>query len=175
MALLLGDDLRLMRRSPFGALMILAAAVIVGVRHRAAAQVEAAVSAEHAVRLDDDRGLGADRRSLAPFFDPRPLASELAALSGAAGSRSSTTSSSPARVAHWAWFTLARTLPVAVSSLSSLPVPVVGVFAGMIVLGERPGPRSGSRWRSSWRALFIVMFEPRKKQPSTATPMAPDD
>ena len=43
-------------------------------------------------------------------------------------------------LAHWAWFTLARTLPVAVSSLSSLPVPVVGVFAGMIVLGERPGP-----------------------------------
>ena len=51
-------------------------------------------------------------------------------------------------LAHWAWFTLARTLPVAVSSLSSLPVPVVGVFAGMIVLGERPGPPNGSRWRS---------------------------
>ena len=42
-------------------------------------------------------------------------------------------------LAHWAWFTLARTLPVAVSSLSSLPVPVVGVFAGMLFLGERPG------------------------------------
>jgi threonine/homoserine efflux transporter RhtA len=28
---------------------------------------------------------------------------------------------------------------VAVSSLSSLPVPVVGVISGMLVLGERPG------------------------------------
>jgi drug/metabolite transporter (DMT)-like permease len=26
-------------------------------------------------------------------------------------------------IAHWAWFTLARTLPVAISSLSSLPCP----------------------------------------------------
>ena len=53
-------------------------------------------------------------------------------------------------VAHWAWFTLARTLPVAVSSLSSLPVPVVGVFAGMIVLGEQPGPQE-------WIALALVV------------------
>jgi drug/metabolite transporter (DMT)-like permease len=42
--------------------------------------------------------------------------------------------------AHWAWFRMARTLPVAVSSLSSLPVPVVGVLSGMLFLGERPGP-----------------------------------
>ena len=42
-------------------------------------------------------------------------------------------------LAHWAWFRMARTLPVAVSSLSSLPVPVVGVVSGMLFLGERPG------------------------------------
>jgi drug/metabolite transporter (DMT)-like permease len=53
-------------------------------------------------------------------------------------------------LAHWAWFTLARTLPVAVSSMSSLPVPVVGVFAGMLVLGERPGA-------SEWIALALVL------------------
>ena len=53
-------------------------------------------------------------------------------------------------LAHWAWFTLVRTLPVAVSSMSSLPVPIVGVFAGMVVLGERPGP-----WE--WAALALVV------------------
>jgi drug/metabolite transporter (DMT)-like permease len=42
-------------------------------------------------------------------------------------------------IANWAWFSLARTLPVAVSSLSSLPVPVIGVLSGMVLLGERPG------------------------------------
>jgi drug/metabolite transporter (DMT)-like permease len=53
-------------------------------------------------------------------------------------------------LAHWAWFTLVRTLPVAVSSMASLPVPVVGVFAGMLVLGERP--RAGE-----WLALALVL------------------
>jgi drug/metabolite transporter (DMT)-like permease len=53
-------------------------------------------------------------------------------------------------VAHWAWFTLARTLPAAVSSMSSLPVPIVGVFAGMLFLGERPGA-------AEWAALAFVI------------------
>jgi drug/metabolite transporter (DMT)-like permease len=53
-------------------------------------------------------------------------------------------------LAHWAFFTLARTLPVAVSSMSSLPVPIVGVFAGMVLLGERPGP-------AEWAALALVV------------------
>ena len=39
---------------------------------------------------------------------------------------------------------------VAVSSMSSLPVPVVGIFAGMLFLDERPGP-------SEWIALVLVI------------------
>jgi drug/metabolite transporter (DMT)-like permease len=53
-------------------------------------------------------------------------------------------------VAHWAWYRLARTLPVAVSSMSSLPVPVVGVFSSMLFLGERPG-------LAEWAALALIM------------------
>ena len=74
-------------------------------------------------------------------------------------------------LAHWAWFTLARTLPVAVSSMSSLPVPIVGVFAGMLLLGERPGA-------SEWIALALVLAAmvavlwPPKPVP---IPMTPDD
>ena len=45
---------------------------------------------------------------------------------------------------------MARTLPVAVSAMSSLPVPVVGVLSGMLILGERPGP-------SEFIALALVM------------------
>jgi threonine/homoserine efflux transporter RhtA len=37
-----------------------------------------------------------------------------------------------------------------VSGLASLPVPVVGVFAGMVVLGERPGA-------TEWLALAFVL------------------
>ncbi|MDR1855128.1 MAG: EamA family transporter [Azoarcus sp.] len=39
---------------------------------------------------------------------------------------------------NWAWNNLVRRLPVAVSSLSSLVVPLVGVAGGMLILGEKP-------------------------------------
>jgi drug/metabolite transporter (DMT)-like permease len=39
---------------------------------------------------------------------------------------------------YWAWNRAVAELPVVVSSLSSLLVPLVGVFSGMLVLGERP-------------------------------------
>lgn len=39
--------------------------------------------------------------------------------------------------AQWAWIRIATTVPVAVSSLSMLMIPVVGVFSGMVFLGER--------------------------------------
>ena len=54
-------------------------------------------------------------------------------------------------VAHWAWYRLARVLPIIVSSMTSLPVPVVGVFSGMLLLGERPG-------LSEWIALLLVVI-----------------
>lgn len=40
---------------------------------------------------------------------------------------------------HWAWLKLATSMSVTVFSLSMLVIPVVGVFSGMLFLGERPG------------------------------------
>lgn len=40
---------------------------------------------------------------------------------------------------YWAWNRIVLMVPVAVSSLSSLVTPLVGVFGGMAILGERPG------------------------------------
>lgn len=40
---------------------------------------------------------------------------------------------------YWAWNTLVRILPAAVSGLSTLMIPVVGVFSSMLMLGEQPG------------------------------------
>ncbi|WP_298727571.1 DMT family transporter [uncultured Ferrovibrio sp.] len=40
---------------------------------------------------------------------------------------------------YWAWNTLVRTLPAGVSGLSTLMIPVVGVFSSMLMLGEQPG------------------------------------
>jgi drug/metabolite transporter (DMT)-like permease len=102
---------------------------------------------------------------LAPLFSPGPLHAPSATawfailynifLSGT--------------LAHWAWFTLVRTLPVAVSSMSSLPVPIVGVFAGMLVLGERPGPPEWTALALVLAAMLLVLWSPRP------VPMAPDD
>jgi len=41
--------------------------------------------------------------------------------------------------AHWAWFKLATSVSVTVFSLCMLVIPVVGVFSGMLFLGEQPG------------------------------------
>ena len=41
--------------------------------------------------------------------------------------------------AHWAWIKLAPSVSVTVFSLCMLLIPVVGVFSGMLFLGEQPG------------------------------------
>ena len=52
---------------------------------------------------------------------------------------------------HWAWYKIVTTVPVGVSSLSTLMIPVVGVFSGMLVLSEVP------HWQD-YAALGLVML-----------------
>jgi len=40
---------------------------------------------------------------------------------------------------YWAWVKLVSLVPVSVSSLSSLITPLIGVIAGIFLLGEQPG------------------------------------
>ncbi|MBN8475521.1 DMT family transporter [Sulfuritalea sp.] len=51
---------------------------------------------------------------------------------------------------YWAWNKLVQMVPASVSSLGSLIVPVVGVFSGMVILGETP------RWQD-YTALALVL------------------
>jgi len=50
---------------------------------------------------------------------------------------------------NWAWMKIATIAPVGVSSLSTLLIPVIGVFSGMLVLGEQP------HW-NDYAALVLV-------------------
>ncbi|HUF21822.1 MAG TPA: DMT family transporter [Burkholderiales bacterium] len=50
---------------------------------------------------------------------------------------------------HWAWFKIATSAPAGVAALSTMMIPVVGVFTGMLVLGEQP------RW-PEYAALILV-------------------
>jgi drug/metabolite transporter (DMT)-like permease len=43
-------------------------------------------------------------------------------------------------IGQWAWFVVLERLPVAVASISTLAIPVVGVLSSALLLGERLGP-----------------------------------
>jgi drug/metabolite transporter (DMT)-like permease len=62
---------------------------------------------------------------------------------------------------YWAWFKIATTAPPSVSSLSTLMIPVVGVFSGIWVLGESPEWREYVALLLVIAALATVLIPPR--------------
>jgi drug/metabolite transporter (DMT)-like permease len=163
MAVLLGDSLRHLGSAPLGAFLILIAAILwacgtVLLRKWKPPIPQNTLSAWMMFMGWVPLGL------LAPFFETRPW-SYVLDISGAAWFAVFYNVLLAGTVAHWAWFKLARTLPVAVSSLSSLSVPVVGVFAGMLFLGERPGANEFIALALVIASLFTVLFQPQQKTP----------
>jgi len=61
---------------------------------------------------------------------------------------------------QWAWFKIATSVPVGVSSLSTLMIPVVGVFSGMLVLAEQPHWQDFAALALVLPALGTVMLPP---------------
>ncbi len=171
MAVLLGDDLRHIGSTPTGALLILCAAVLwacgtVLLRKWKPPVAQNTLSGWMML-------LGwLPLLILAPFFDAHPP-SYLLNLSGLTWFAILYNIFLAGTLAHWAWFTLARTLPVAVSSLSSLPVPVVGVFSGMLFLGERPGPSEFIALGLVIASLFAVLWQTREKKPISGAASEP--
>jgi len=171
MALLIGDELRVMQAKPFGVAMILTAAVVwacgtVLLRKWKPPIAQNTLSGWMML-------LGwLPLLVAAPFFDNVGLA-RLANVSGTTWFAIFYNIFLAGTVAHWAWFTLARTLPVAMSSMASLPVPVVGVFAGMLVLGERPGAAEWIALALVVAALVAVLLPARNGRPA-APPPEPD-
>ncbi len=157
MALLLGDDVRHFQRTPAAALLILGAAI--------AWALGTVLLRKWKLPLPQNTLSGwmlllgwVPLAIAAPFFAPYfPDA-----LSGRAWFAILYNIFLAGTVAHWAWFTLARTLPVAVSSMSSLPVPMVGVLSGMLVLGERPGASEWAALAFVVGAMYLVLRTPRR-------------
>jgi len=145
MGLLVADDARHLGRAPAAALMILGASVswalgIVLIRKWKLPLPQTVVSGWMILIGWVPIAL------LAPFFGPVRLHD----VSGGAWFALLYNIFLAGTLAHWAFYRLARALPVAVSSMSSLPVPIVGVLSGMLLLGERPG-------LSEWVALLLVL------------------
>jgi drug/metabolite transporter (DMT)-like permease len=167
MAVLLGDDVAALDRSPKGTLMILGAAMSWGMgmvllRLWKPAIPQATLTGWMVLVGWIPIALAA------PFLDPHPLAS-LATMSGGAWFAVLYNAFLAGTVAYWIWFRMVRTLPVAVSGLSSLPVPVVGVLSGMLFLGERPGIAEFVALVLVLASLGAVMFTPAEKPEPAAT------
>ena len=160
MAVLLGEEVVNVRRAPIGTLLILGAAVSWG--------FGTVLLRRWAPPLPQNTLTGwmmlvgwIPIAIAAPLFDPHPFA-WLASSTGAAWFAVLYNIFMAGTIANWAWFRMARTLPVVVSSLSSLPVPVVGVLAGMLFLGERPGANEFIALALVLASLAAVMWPARR-------------
>ena len=166
MALLLGDDARHLARAPTGAFLILGAAFVwalgtVLLRKWQPPMAQSVLSAWMVL-------LGwIPLAIVAPMFDHAGLA-QFSQLSTRAWLSVAYNVFLAGGVASLLWLTMARTLPIVMSSMATLPIPVVGVFSGMLVLGERPGTAEWLALALVVAALASVLWSPsRESDPST--------
>jgi drug/metabolite transporter (DMT)-like permease len=67
---------------------------------------------------------------------------------------------------YWAWTKIALVAPVGVASLSVMMIPVVGVFSGMLVLGESPSWQDYAALLLVVGALATVLLPPKETKTS---------
>jgi drug/metabolite transporter (DMT)-like permease len=67
---------------------------------------------------------------------------------------------------YWAWFKIVEMVPVSVSALSTLMIPVVGVFSGLWVLGEIPNSNDVAALVLVAAALATVLIAPPAVAPA---------
>lgn len=66
----------------------------------------------------------------------------------------------PMLIGNLMWFTLVRSLPTQIVSLSPIMIPVVAMVSGALVLGEPLGPRQWLAMILSASALALALFRP---------------
>jgi drug/metabolite transporter (DMT)-like permease len=161
MVVLLGEEVVNVQRAPLGALMIIGAAISWGfgtvLLRRWAMPISQTTLTGWMMLIGWIPILLAT-----PLVDPH-AASSLANMNRTAWFAVLYNIFVSGSIANWVWFHMARTLPVAVSSLSSLPVPVVGVLSGMYFLGERPGASEFFALALVLASLVAVMLPERKR------------
>jgi drug/metabolite transporter (DMT)-like permease len=135
MLLLLGDEIQAVGRSPTGALLLIASAI--------SWAVSTAIMKRWPVDLPTTSFTGWQMLlALAPI-----LAGALLFENGSFSPLALSTwpfwglvynALVSSIFCNWAWIKIATHAPISVSSLSTLMIPIVGVFSGMLLLGEHP-------------------------------------
>jgi drug/metabolite transporter (DMT)-like permease len=164
MALLLGDELLSLGRSPAGALLLIGSAIFWAIGtvimkrwpvDLPAISLTAWQSLLAWIPLAI-LGLIIESGPMHPFsLSPGPM---IGALYGATVS---------AIVCQWTWYRIVQTTPAGVSSLSTLAIPAVGVFISMLLLGERPKPTDYAALVLVVGSLAVVLI-PSRTDPGTA-------
>ena len=76
---------------------------------------------------------------------------------------------------YWAWTRIAVLAPVGVSSLSTMMIPVVGVFSSVLVLGEVPSWSDYAALVLVVGSLATVVLPPRSGPSSAGGPLSKND
>jgi drug/metabolite transporter (DMT)-like permease len=145
MGLLIGDELALLRSAPMGALLVIGAAIAwaigtVLVKRYPVNLPIASFTAWQLLIGGAPMVLGAlafETGALRPLSWPGSLAVAYNVIVAFV-------------ICYWIWYKIVSLVPAGVSALGTLLIPVVGVFSGMLVLGERPG------WHE-YAALALVL------------------
>ena len=56
----------------------------------------------------------------------------------------------PMIICHLVWYTLIELLPASIAAITTLAIPIVGVYSSSVLLGERVGAHE-------WLALYLVV------------------
>jgi drug/metabolite transporter (DMT)-like permease len=154
MALLIGPDLAVMGRSPVGGLLLVAAAIAWAC----------------ATLLMKSRRWSIGSMEMATWqliigFVPIAVgtvfvgkAPDFGTLSAAAWTGLIYGSAVAVGFGQWIWFRILQTTPSAVASLSTLVVPIVGVFSAAWLLGEQTGWRELTALCLVVSSLFLVLI-----------------
>jgi drug/metabolite transporter (DMT)-like permease len=176
MAALMAPDVHALWAAPAGTLLMLAAAVGWGLgtvltKARRWTMPTAALTGWQVVLGGVPIALGAALR--AAVQDGAPLLSQIAGASSGAILGTAYATFVGVIFCHWAWFRIVAILPAAGAAIGTLGIPIVGVFASALVLGEPVGPAELLALALVVGGLAILVrgFEPRTRE-SAAGPRA---
>jgi len=161
---LIGGDLRVISEAPIGAALMLGAAVTWGLG-TAMLKVDRPVMSTMALTGWQFVFGGIPILLLTLVIDPMPKLD----LGGAAAFGVVYNMLACFIFCYWAWFKLVDTLPVSMSSVSTLMIPVVGTISGALILSEPVGWQEVAALLLVVTALASVLLPARQTGPAPAT------
>ena len=158
LAILIGDDVRVFGEAPLGAMLMLGGAITWAIGTALMKKNRPAMPTSALTAWQMTLG-GLPIALLALAFDPVPTfdVSPIAAFGVVYNMLACFV------FCYWAWFRLVDTLPVAVSSMSTLMIPVVGTISGALILSESVGWQEFAALVLVVIALALILLPPRAK------------